>query len=184
MNYYAIQVKTRSENKYIKLFNNRYPDFSLPLYFPQRELSTMKKGRLKKSLYPLFPGYIFIETENEEDILINQYCFRNIEGFYRFLKSNQEIIPLTGHSLDIVLHFIKKVGQIAGSSKVYFDEKSRIVVTEGPLKGLEGIIIKVDKRKSRAKISLDLYNDSFSIDLAFEVIEPLKANLYKEKKQK
>jgi transcriptional antiterminator NusG len=36
--------------------------------------------------------------------------------------------------------------------------------------GLEGSIIKVDKRKGRAKIKLDLYNDSFSIDLAFEVI--------------
>jgi transcriptional antiterminator NusG len=36
--------------------------------------------------------------------------------------------------------------------------------------GLEGRIIKVDKRKRRAKIMLDLYNDSFSIDLAFEVI--------------
>jgi transcriptional antiterminator NusG len=36
--------------------------------------------------------------------------------------------------------------------------------------GLEGKIVKVDKRKGRAKIKLDLYNDSFAIDLAFEVI--------------
>jgi transcriptional antiterminator NusG len=60
---------------------------------------------------------------------------------------------------------------------VYFNENSRIVVVEGPLVGLEGRIIKVDKRKGRAKISLDLYNDSFAIDLAFEVIgglEPVK----------
>ncbi|MDR2619211.1 MAG: antitermination protein NusG, partial [Treponema sp.] len=32
-------------------------------------------------------------------------------------------------------------------------------------------IIKVDKRKGRAKIKLDLYDDSFTIDLAFEVLE-------------
>jgi transcriptional antiterminator NusG len=36
--------------------------------------------------------------------------------------------------------------------------------------GLEGRIVKVDRRKGRAKIMLDLYNDSFSIDLGFEVI--------------
>jgi transcriptional antiterminator NusG len=59
---------------------------------------------------------------------------------------------------------------MAGKSKVYFDANSRIVVTEGPLMGLEGKIIKVDKRKGRAKIKLDLYNDSFSIDLAFELL--------------
>jgi transcriptional antiterminator NusG len=38
--------------------------------------------------------------------------------------------------------------------------------------GLEGNIIKVDKRKGRAKIKLDLYDDSFSIDLGFELIQP------------
>ncbi|MCL2557796.1 MAG: antitermination protein NusG, partial [Treponema sp.] len=42
-----------------------------------------------------------------------------------------------------------------------------------PLKGLEGRIIKVDKRKKRAKIRLDLYDESFAIDLAFEIIDAL-----------
>jgi transcription termination/antitermination protein NusG len=174
MNYYAIQVRTRSECKYLKLFRNRYPEINLSLYFPQRELNISKTGKIKKTLYAIFPGYILIEAEYKEDVLSNQLCFKNIEGFFRFLKSNQDITPLSGHSLDIVLHFIKRNGQIAGSSKVYFDENLRIVVLEGPLKGLEGKIIKVDKRKGRAKISLDLYNDSFSIDLAFEVIEQVK----------
>jgi transcriptional antiterminator NusG len=82
----------------------------------------------------------------------------------------------------VVLHFIKKVGPLAGKSTVYFDEYSRIVVTDGPLMGLEGKIIKVDKRKGRAKIKLDLYEDSFAIDLAFEMIDkatglPVQASL-------
>lgn len=59
---------------------------------------------------------------------------------------------------------------MAEKSKVYFNEEDRIVVSEGPLKGLEGRIIKVDKRKGRAKIKLDFYDNSFAIDLAFEII--------------
>jgi transcriptional antiterminator NusG len=39
------------------------------------------------------------------------------------------------------------------------------------MKGLEGQIIKVDKRKKRAKIRLKLYEDSFPIDFGFELIE-------------
>jgi transcriptional antiterminator NusG len=132
-----------------------------------------RKGKYLNSLAAVFPGYIFIEAENRDGVILNQQLFKNTEGFLRFLKSNQEITPLTGGGLDIALHFIKKVGAVAGRSKVYFDENSRIVVLEGPLKGLEGRIIKVDKRKRRAKITLDLYNDSFSIDLSFEVIEPI-----------
>jgi transcriptional antiterminator NusG len=56
-------------------------------------------------------------------------------------------------------------------SKVRFDEKNRIVVIDGVMKGLEGNIVKVDRRKGRAKIRLDIYDNSFLIDLSFEAIE-------------
>jgi transcriptional antiterminator NusG len=170
MNYFAVQVRTRSEEKYIKLFKALHPEVTIPIYFPQRKVDIRRRGKIIPSSAAVFPGYIFLEVENDEDILRHQWNFRRTDGFFRFLKSNQNIKALTDRDLEIVLHFIKKVGPLAGKSKVYFDENSRIVVMEGPLMGLEGSIIKVDKRKGRAKIKLDLYNDSFSIDLAFEVI--------------
>jgi transcriptional antiterminator NusG len=170
MSYYALQVKTRGEDKYIKLFRALHPEVILPIYFPQRKLDIRQRGAIVHSEAPIFPGYIFIEIGEDDDIVNYHWAFRKTEGFYRFLRSNQNITPLVDRDLEVVLHFIKKVGPIAGKSKVYFDAESRIVVTEGPLLGLEGKIIKVDKRKGRAKIKLDLYDDSFSIDLAFEVI--------------
>jgi transcriptional antiterminator NusG len=97
------------------------------------------------------------------------WSLRRTDGFFRFLKSNQDIRPLEGKDLATVLHFVG-FGPVAEKSKVWFDDDDRIVVAEGPLKGLEGKIIKVDKRKGRAKVKLDLYDDSFTIDLAFEVI--------------
>jgi transcriptional antiterminator NusG len=173
MNYYALQVKTRSEEKYIKLLKALHPDISCPIYFPQRKVDIRRRGRISTSTAPVFPGYIFVEAGEEDEILRHQWDFRRTDGFFRFLRSNQNITPLAGKDLEVALHFIKKVGPVAGKSKVYFNENSRIVVTEGPMMGLEGKIIKVDKRKGRAKIKLDLYDDSFSIDLAFEIIDPL-----------
>jgi len=170
MNYYALQVKTRGEEKFIRLFKALHPKISLPIYFPQRSLDIRRQGRTIKTNSAIFPGYIFIEVENDDDILKYHWEFRRTEGFYRFLRSNQDISPLADKDLELVLHFIKKVGPIAGKSLVTFDEKSRIVVIEGPLAGLEGKIVKVDKRKGRAKIKLDIYGDSFSIDLAFEAL--------------
>jgi len=174
MNYYAVQVKTRSENKFIKLFKALHPEVTLPIYFPQRRLDIRRKGKIRQSMSAVFPGYLFIEAERDEEIRACQWEFRRTDGFYRFLRSNQDIKPLADRDLELVLHFIKNVGPVAGRSKVYFNENSRIVVVEGPLMGLEGRIVKVDKRKGRAKISLDLYKDSFTIDLAFEVIGPLE----------
>ncbi|MDR2535014.1 MAG: antiterminator LoaP [Treponema sp.] len=172
MNYYALQVKTKSEEKYIKLFRALHPEITVPIYFPQRALVIRRRGAVVNSKSAIFPGYIFVELEETEDICRCQWVFRKTPGFFRFLRSNQNICPLTDRDLELVLHFIKKAGPIAGKSQVYFDENSRIVVKEGPLMGLEGKIIKVDKRKGRVKIKLDIYDDSFAIDLAFEVIEP------------
>jgi transcriptional antiterminator NusG len=171
MKYYAIQVKTRGEEKYITLVKALHPELArVELYFPQRRVDIRRRGAVIHTSSGIFPGYVFIEIDDDDDILAYQWAFRRTDGFFRFLKSNQNIAVLADKDLEVVLHFIKKVGPMAGFSKVYFDENSRIVVTEGPLMGLEGKIIKVDKRKGRAKIKLDLYDDSFSIDLAFETI--------------
>lgn len=171
MNYYAIQVRTRWEDRYIKRFKALHPEVTSPIYFPQRRLDIRREGRILKTDAPVFPGYIFVEIGDEDSITNYHWDFRRTEGFFRFLRSNQDIRPLAGKDLDVVLHFIKRIGPIAGKSLVYFDENSRIVVVNGPLMGLEGYIIKVDKRKGRAKIKLDLYEDSFAIDLAFEMIQ-------------
>jgi transcriptional antiterminator NusG len=170
MNYYAFQVKTRGEEKYIRLFNALHPETGIPLYFPQRVLDIRRAGKIIHSKAPIFPGYVFLELDNGENIHTYHWLFRRTDGFFRFLRSNRDIAPLSGRDLETVLHFIQKVGPLAGKSKVVFDENSRIVVIEGPLSGLEGKIIKVDKRKGRAKIRLDLYDDSFTIDLAFEAL--------------
>ena len=156
----------------MRLFSAQNPKMPFYLHFPRRRIDIRRRGRLYQTTAAVFPGYIFIEAE-DEDIIAQQWSFRRIDGFFRFLKSNQDIRPLADRDLELVLHFIKKAGPVAGISRVYFNENSRIVVVEGPLMGLEGKIIKVDKRKKRAKVKLSLYDDSFAIDLAFEVMGAL-----------
>jgi transcriptional antiterminator NusG len=170
MAYYALQVKTRGEERFMRQFKAQNPEINLPLYFPQRSLDIRRGGKVLPSTLAVFPGYLFLESSEDEDILRYQWAFRKTYGFYRFLRSNRDIAPLQNRDLELVLHFIKNVGPLAGKSRVSFDENSRIVVISGPLSGLEGRIMKVDKRKGRAKVRLDLYRDSFYIDLAFEIM--------------
>jgi len=172
MLYYALQVKTRSEEKFVRLFRAMHPGIALAIHFPRRRLDVRRGGKIRQATAAVFPGYVFVEAESAGEILDSQWDFRHTDGFFRFLRSNQDIAPLAGRDLDLALHFIKKAGPVAGKSKAYFDENSRIVVLEGPLMGLEGRILKVDRRKGRAKVRLDLYGDSFAIDLSFEAVAP------------
>lgn len=78
-------------------------------------------------------------------------------------------MPLGDKDLSIIKHFMG-LGPKIGSSRVRFDENDRIVVIEGPLKGMEGNIIKVDRRKQRAKIQLNFHGSTYTLDLSFEDI--------------
>lgn len=172
MNYYAVQVQTGQEEKIIDNVQNLLllRTDQQRFIFPKRILKIRKSGIVKKEAKPIFPGYFFIETEKIDTELYNS--LRHTKGFYKFLKNNQSITPLIGNDLSILHHFLQ-FGQTISTSQVYFDENDRICVTSGPLKGLEGLIIKVDKRKKRAKIKMDFANENLFIDLGFELIKSM-----------
>ncbi|HOC30090.1 MAG TPA: antiterminator LoaP [Treponemataceae bacterium] len=170
MNYYALQVKTNAEEQYIIRATISFRTQQIEetnLLFPRRKLTIRKDGATKNEIQPVFPGYIFLESESLSNDLY--WVLRTTPGFYRFLPENKEPKPLVGRDLATLKHFLS-FGAVAEKSRVRFDENDRIVVADGPLKGLEGRIVKVDKRKGRAKVQLDMYDDSFLIDLAFEVM--------------
>ena len=45
MEYYTLQVRTRGEQKYIRLFKSVNPDDATRLIFPQRRLSVRRMGK-------------------------------------------------------------------------------------------------------------------------------------------
>jgi transcription termination/antitermination protein NusG len=174
MNYYAIQVLTRQEEKFIKLSERRFEtlekegyELTGRLLWPRRSLTIKRRGKQINQEAPIFPGYLFWEApELEADMY---WIFKRTTGFIRFLKDNQNIDPLSGASERLLLHFLH-FGEVVGKSKVTFDAGDRIVVESGPMEGLEGKIKKVDKRKGRAKVELNLYEKSFLVDFGFDII--------------
>lgn len=170
MNYFVAQVQTGKEETYIKKVLDKLGEREKQqkFIFPKRRLSIRRQGKKMQELQAVFPGYIFIETP-EIDVQLRE-IMKKTTAFCRFLRSNQEIIPLQHKDVELLRHFTQ-FGDIAESSRIYFDANDRIAVTAGPLVGLEGCIIKIDRRKQRAKVKLDFSNEAFIIDLGFEIIE-------------
>ncbi len=117
-------------------------------------------------------GYVsvlsIVETDNEIDATTVQ-ALKGLPDFYHFLNSNTDIVPLNDRDLAIIQHFLG-LGPKIGASLVKFDENDRIVVIEDPLKGIEGNIIKVDRRKKHTKILIDFHGSFHTMDLSFEDI--------------
>ncbi len=166
MTFYVIQVKTRGEEKFMRQASGRLDD-KVSLIWPRRNLRIRKRGEWHDSLAPIFPGYLFLQAE---EITAELYLsIRGIPGFYHFLKDNHHIEPLSRRDQNLLQHFLS-YGEIVERSQVVFDENKRIRVIGGPLKDLEGQIVKVDRRKGRARVRLELYEDAFLIDFGFDAL--------------
>jgi transcriptional antiterminator NusG len=165
MKYYVVQVRALQEEKCLFRLRELADDRPLTCYWPRRELRIRKAGKWRETTAPIFAGYIFIVSSEPPVTLF--HLVKSVPGFLRFLKSNNDITPLEGRDLELVSHFLRQ-GEIVKKSLVTFTADQRVRVLEGPLKGLEGMIVKVDKRKKRIKVRLELYSDSFAIDFGYE----------------
>ena len=170
MQYYILQVATGREQAFVDNIKKLTPHLAEKhnFIYLTRELTIRRQGKLLKELQPMFPSYIILQTTSEVDSF-TLASLKKIPDFYHFLNSNTDIVPLSNKDLEIIKHFLG-LGPKIGQSLVRFDENDRIVVVEGPLKGLEGSIIKVDKRKQRAKIQVNFGGTVHTMDLSFEDI--------------
>ena len=170
--YFVIQVRPKGEARYIqaaeKLIHSPSSSHPVEFFWLRRRLRIRRRGKWSISIAPIFPGYIFIRASEITPQLY--WILKRIPYFLRFLRSNDDIFPLSKRDESLLQHLLS-FGHVIDRSLASFDENNRIKIISGPLKGLEGLIVKVDRRKQRVKIRLDLYDDSFLIDFGFESIE-------------
>ncbi|NOY08672.1 MAG: antiterminator LoaP [Spirochaetes bacterium] len=168
---FVVQVKTGGEELFLKRARQAADNSGISFLWPRRTLRVRRRGRWRHVVASLYPGYIFIEAEKINTELY--WTLRRVTGFSHFLKDNHNIQPLSLKDQKVLKHFIS-FGEIIEKSKVSFDENDRIRIISGPLKGLEGLIVKINRRKGRIKIKMNLYENTFLVDLGFEVVETLK----------
>ncbi|HAL94272.1 MAG TPA: transcription termination/antitermination NusG family protein [Rectinema sp.] len=168
MRFYAIQVTTRKEDEWLERIQHQVTN--LKFHNIMKKMYIRKRGKTKLENSPVFPGYIFFEYNGESLPLETIYRLRHSQFFIRFLPNNEAPQPLNNRDSEIIRHFIN-FGSLIPPSLVRFDENQKIKVIEGPLQGIEGFIIKVNKRKRRAKVKLDIAESVIILDLAFEVME-------------
>ena len=165
---FVIQVTTGREMECRRFLmkSGCFPEKSLS--FPRRKLMVRKQGKVSEKQAPLFPGYLFFKTDEvHPDQLL---AVRETPGIFNFLKTDGNLTPLYQEEEE-QLNLFMSTGEIAGISEIDFQENNRITVLKGPLKGQEGLIVKLDKRKKRAKVRLSLYKEAFLIDFGFDFVK-------------
>ena len=165
-NWYVIQVQPKSEHRLCSKIKDRvskklYSD----CFVPQVEYLFKKDGNFEKRIKPLFPGYIFVITE---DIRSFYDSLKFIHGFKKILTDGEDFSPIKQEEADFIAGITDKDRNISLSEGYIIN--SKIVVTSGPLVGYEGVIKKIDRHKRLAYIEIDFMGQPQLIKIPLEIV--------------
>ena len=132
---------------------------------PQAEYLYKKDGVFEKRIRPLFPGYIFVSTDNVRDFYDS---LKKIDGFKRILKSGEDFTPISSEEAGFIAGITDDDYNISLSAGFIID--SKIKITSGTLIGNEGIIKKIDRHKRIGLIELNFMGQPQLVKMPLEII--------------
>ena len=129
-----------------------------------------RAGIISKELKPLFPSYVFVESDvpGDEFLEMTNQLIRSLQDIIRLVKYSNTEIPLR-ESERLMLLSLSNGNHCIESSSGYM-EGDRIHIIEGALKGRESIIRKVDRHKRQAWIDIEFMGDIRRVNVALEII--------------
>jgi len=158
--WYAFRVRSRHEKLVASSLRGKGYEQFLPLYRSKRKWA----DRSKTVEMPLFPGYVFCDTERSEIGKI-----RCTAGIIDVIRAGS--IPLPANRWEIEGLRKATEAELPLESWPYIDPSTtgRVRITSGPLTGLDGVLVEV-RGKERLILSVDLLRRSVLVELPFSSV--------------
>lgn len=169
-NWYVLFVRGNYEEKIC----NALKEDGYQAFLPMKEFLYRKNRVFEKVQKLMFPGYVFIETEDDY-ITFNEYVKNvrlRVSGIVRNLKyDNEGTAPLTVQEIELLNRLIGKNRVMEHSIGVI--EGDNIIITEGPLIGFESKIVHIDRHKRQATLELDILGVCTKTKVSLEIISKI-----------
>lgn len=169
--WYIIQTVGGQEQAVRKLIEHQLSGADTGLveqcFIPMRERTVKHGGEWKLVQEKLFPGYVFVVTEDVQKLLQN---LKSIPRFTRLLGTGaNEFVPLRPEEIAFLQRFDDS-DHIARLSKVEVAEGNRIRILSGALLNCEGMITKVHLHKRVAEVRVQFMGRTVNLYLGFELL--------------
>jgi transcription antitermination factor NusG len=158
--WYAFRVRSRHEKLVsASLRGKGYEEF-LPLSRSKRRWA----DRSKTIEMPLFPGYIFCDTERSEIGKI-----RCTPGIVDVIRAGSTPLPASRCEIEGLRKAME--AELPLENWPYIDPSTtgHVRITSGPLTGLDGVLVEV-RGKERLILSVDLLRRSVLVELPFSAV--------------
>ena len=138
---------------------------------PTEEEMEYKDGQKKTNLKKIFPGYILVQMEMDDD---SWFVVRNTPGVTGFVSAEDERdnrpkpVPLEQEEVD---HILNQIRSDEPRIKVGFASGQTIRVTEGPFIDFMGVVDEVYPDRLKIKVLVSFFGRETPVELDFLQVE-------------
>lgn len=152
----ALLQRTESMNMQDKIFD---------VVVPKETQIVMKKGEPKTEKKRLFPGYVLIDMNVDDE---SWYVVRNTPNVTGFVGSGTIPVPVSAEEWKVVR---RHMGEADAKFKIDFSETDPVVVLDGPFANYDGIIQTIDKEKGKVKVLITIFGRETPVELDFTQVK-------------
>ena len=160
---YELRVKKFLEGP----LKRKYPERVGDVLIPTEEITQVRSGKRSTREKKLYPGYVFVQFDLTDEIVMDVRAMSNVSGFPPMNKRYP--VPLSKDEM----------GRILGSSedqkktrvvRVPFNTGQTVRVTDGPFKNFTGIVESINPERGRVKVIFTIFGRKAPVEIDFSQV--------------
>ncbi len=180
LEWYVLKVQSNREDSVKRNLEKRVRVMGLDKYFghiivPTESVTEIKGGKRKVVKHKLYPGYVFIEMEINDD---SWYLVRQTSGIGDFAAVDADGKPLTmlPEEVEKILQMEDTEtgkGKASDNLRIAFQVGDNVKVTEGTFTNYEGVVDSIDQINGRITVMISYFGRSTPVELEYWQVESL-----------
>ncbi len=144
---------------------------------PTEKIKTIKAGKQRITAKKLYPGYVFVEMQLEEDGRIPQDVFfliKETTGVGDFIGTAGRPSPMSLPEIEKMLA-ASKAPEETPTVKMEFAKGDPIKIKEGPFENMEGTVDELLPAQGKVRVIVTIFGRATPIELEYWMIEKAEA---------
>nr|WP_303182756.1 transcription termination/antitermination NusG family protein [Lachnoclostridium phocaeense] len=167
--WYVIQTRTGDEEKLACMIRELVPrDHYTECFYIKMESARKSEDRWEIYLCPMFPGYLFVDTDTPKDMYFD---LKKVPKLTKLLKEDGETFLPVSEEEQKFLEDIQSEGHIVRRSLVQVDDEKQIISAEGAVGLYLKNVVRQRVRKRYVLIERELLGEKRTIKFGIRLEE-------------
>jgi transcriptional antiterminator NusG len=173
MDWYILKVQSNREESIREGLLRRVGIAGLDFYFdevivPVERVTEFKGGKKKVIKRKLYPGYLVVHMEINDD---TWFLVRETPGIGDFTGAAGRPSPMLAHEVAKIVSKAEEKSEKAPKLKIGFKEGDRVKIKDGTFENFEGEVDSIDQTNGQVTVMINIFGRSTPVTLEYWQIE-------------